>query len=571
MTNSEIAAMLYEFAELTDLEGDVFKRNAYRRAAQSIEELDGDVAEYDREGRLESIPGVGKAIAQKIAEMVETGRSAKLEELRSKFPPGIVELMKVPEIGPRSLVRLHQELGIKDLEDLRQAALQHRIRSLKGFGERSEENILKGIAVVQGQGGRMLLGDALPIAEAIAAHLRAGGCEEVSVAGSLRRRKETIGDIDLLAGSDEPLRAMDRFVSYPRVASVVSRGPTRSTVRLADGTQVDLRVVPRDSYGAALQYFTGSKEHNVVMRRIAIQKGFRLNEYGLHRRDSGEMVAGAQEAEIYRTLGLDPIPPELREGRGEIEAAGEHRLPSLLRLEDIRGDMHVHTVMSDGRATMREIAEAAFRRGYEYIGVTDHSRSLHIAHGLTVDDLLASVEEARQLTDELGFPVLRGAEVDILEDGSLDYPDEALAQLDYVIGSVHSRFKMDRRTMTERVMTALSNRELNILGHPTGRLIGRREGYDIDIEQVMDEAARRGVALEVNGFPDRMDLSDLNCRKAIERGVTLVLDTDAHGVEQLDNMRFAVGTARRGWAERKDVLNALPLDQLRRFFRVAGA
>ncbi|MDW5561913.1 MAG: DNA polymerase/3'-5' exonuclease PolX [Methanomassiliicoccus sp.] len=566
VNNAEIAAMLYQLAELMDLKGDVFKRNAYRRAAQSVEALDEDVSRYLAREELESIPGVGKAIAQKIREMVETGGLRKLDELRAEYPPGVVELMKVPDIGPRTAVTLYRELGIRDLDGLREAAERHRIRSLKGFGERTEENILKGLALVQGQGGRMLLGRALPIAESFARHLQAKGFEEVSVAGSLRRWRETIGDIDLLVGSDEPLRAMDAFTAYPSVAAVVSKGPTRSTVRLADGTQVDLRVVPRSSYGAALQYFTGSKEHNVVMRRLAIQRGLRLNEYGLFSREGEEMVAGRDEASIYGALDLEWVPPELREDRGEIEEAAAHRLPPLVREEDILGDFHVHTVMSDGRATMREVAMAAREKGYEYIGVTDHSRSLYIAHGVPIDDLLASVDEAHQLTEELGIEVLRGAEVDILDDGTYDYPEDVLAQLDYVIGSVHSGFKMTRERMTERILTALSCRELNILGHPSGRLIGKRDGYQVDMDQVIEEAARRGVMLEVNGSIERLDLNDLNCRKARELGAMVALNTDSHSLGQLDSMRYAVHTARRGWLGKEMVLNALPLEKVRAIF-----
>jgi DNA polymerase (family 10) len=571
MSNAEVASILYEFAELMDLKGDVFKRNAYLKAAQSVESLDRDVRAYYEQGKLETIPGVGKAIAQKIIEYLETGNSHKLEELRAEFPPGLLDLMKVPEIGPKTLVRLYHELGVKSLEELKQAVQQHRLRNLKGFGEKSEENILKGIDIVQGQGGRMLLGEALPIAQAIAAYLRGKGLCRVSVAGSLRRMKETIGDVDLLAGSDDPLGTMDLFTSYHLVASVVSKGPTRSTVRLSAGTQVDLRVVPESSYGAALQYFTGSKEHNVEMRRIAIQQGFKLNEYGLFRKDDESKAAGADEDEIYKLLGLEPIPPELRECRGEIEEARKHHLPDLVKMSDIKGDFHVHTVMSDGHATMRELAEEAKRRGYEYIGLTDHSQSLRIANGLSIEDLLASVDQAKQLSEEMGITVLRGAEVDILEDGSLDYPNDVLTQLDYVIGSVHSRFKMGKEEMTERIVNAMSNPELNVLGHPTGRLIGKREAYHVDMDRVIEEARDKGVMLEVNGFPDRLDLNDLNCRKAKERGVVMSLGTDAHRLEQLDHMQLAVGTARRGWLEKKNVLNTRSLDEVRGLFVRPGA
>lgn len=567
MNNAEIAQMLYEFAELMDLKGDVFKRNAYRKAAQSVEDLGRDVQDLVAEGNLDSIPGVGESIAKKIKEFVGTGRSTELEKLRQEFPAGLVQLMSVPDVGPRSVIRLRQELGVNSLQELKEAALSHRIRGLKGFGERSEENILKGIALVEKQSGRMPLGHAYPIARDIAEHLRMRGhTHAVSLAGSLRRMRETVGDIDILAGSDSPDKVMDLFVAHPQVASVIARGGTKASVRLADGTQVDLRVVPRESYGAALQYFTGSKEHNVKLRRIAIQKGYKLNEYGVFRKDDDALVAGSDEDGIYRLLGMDPMPPEMREDRGEIEAALEHRLPNLVSMEDIKGDFHVHTSMSDGRATMREVAEEAERRGYRYIGVTDHSQSLRIAGGLSIDYLLASVEEARQLSDELGFPVLRGAEVDILEDGSLDYPDDVLAQLDYVIGSVHSRFKMDRREMTDRVLTAMSNEEMNILGHPTGRLIGKRPGYDIDLDRVMDEAQSKGVLLELNGFPDRLDLNDLNCRRAKERGVMMCIGTDAHSLGHFDNMELAVGTARRAWLEPGDILNTYSIDRVRKVF-----
>jgi DNA polymerase (family X) len=565
MSNAEIARMLHEYAQMMDLQGDVFKRNAYRRAARSVEELDRDIRQFHREGRLETIPGVGKAIAAKITEMLETGRSTGLEDLRRRYPPGAVALTRVPDIGPRKARKLYEELGITDLEGLRKATQEHRVMTVPGFGKRSEENILRSLAMMEGHQGRMSLGHALPLADGLVSYLQRKGVGKACVAGSLRRGKETVGDIDLVASWERPEEAIDAFISHPAVTAVVSRGDTRSTVRLADGTQVDLRVVPPESYGAALQYFTGSKEHNVELRRIAGRQGCRLNEYGLFHSD-GTVVAGAQEDDIYRSLGLEPIPPELRENRGEIEAAARHQLPDLVRAEDIRGDLHVHTVMSDGRATMREIAQEAKRRGYEYIGVSDHSMSLRIAHGLSIDDLLASVKEAWQLTQEVGIPVLRGAEVDILADGSLDYPQDVLSQLDYVIGSVHTHLKMGREEMTDRVMVALANPELDILGHPTGRLIGRRNPYSVDMDEVMSEASRRGVALEVNGFPDRLDLNDVNCRKAREHGVKVCLGTDAHGLEQLDHIRYALVTARRGWLERGDVLNALPLVDLRKAF-----
>lgn len=565
MNNAEIADLLHEFADLMDLKGDVFKRNAYRRAAQNVLELDGDITSYYREGRLESIPGVGESIAKKIAEVLETGRSPELEDLQAQYPPGLIELTQVPDLGPKKALRLYRELGIQDLAGLKEAALEHRIRRLEGFGERSEKKILQGIELVERNSGRMLLGDALPIGLAVESYLRQNGIEHVSVAGSLRRRKETIGDIDIVVGSDLPLEAMRLFASYPRRDAVILQGPTRSSIRLEDGTQVDLRVVPISDYGATLLYFTGSKEHTVELRRMAIQMGYKLNEYGLFRKDDGSVVA-REEKDIYRALGLDLVPPELREMRGEIEAAKDGQLPDLLRSEDVRGDLHVHTVMSDGHATMRQLAQEAKRLGYEYLGLTDHSPSLRIAHGLSAEDLLDSVEEARQVSEEEGIVVLRGSEVDILEDGSLDYPREVLSQLDFVIASVHSLFHMPEEEMTERVLRAISDPEVNILGHPTGRLLGRREAYKIDLERVMEHAHQQGVALELNGYPYRLDLNDLNCRKAKERGVKLSIGTDAHALEDLNHMSLAVGTARRGWLEKQDVINTLSLAQIRRFF-----
>ncbi len=555
--------MLHEFADLMDLQGDVFKRNAYRRAARSVESLEQDIQQVIEEGSLDKVPGVGKGIAVKIMEMMETGTSKELERLRGSFPPGLAEVMRVPEVGPRTAARLYRELGVSDLAGLKEAATEHRIRQLPGFGERSEMNILRGIDLVEKQGSRMLLSVALLKGEALVEHIRSSGFPLASVAGSMRRMKETVGDVDILVGTDRPREAMEAFASFPEVVGTIVRGDRKTSVRLADGIQADMRAVPEASYGAALQYFTGSKEHNVKLRRIAIRKGLRLNEYGLFDAAGANLVAGRPEEDIYRRLGLQPMPPELREDRGEIEAAAEGRLPRLVELGDVRGDLHVHTVLSDGHGTMREMAVAAMRRGYEYIGLTDHSASLHIAHGLDDDELLASVEQARQLTEELNFPVLRGGEIDVLEDGSLDYPREVLEQLDYVIASVHSRFKMTADEMTDRVIRAIRSGRVHILGHPTGRLLGRREPYPIDMEAVMDEARKHRVAMEVNGYPDRLDLNDVNCRKAKEKGVMIVLNTDSHRESNLANMRLAVGTARRGWLEPENVLNCLPYRQLK--------
>ena len=565
MTNSDVSRMLYEFAEMMDLRGEVFRKNAYSRAAKGVAELDQDIRELAEEGQLQTIPGVGEGISLVINEFIKTGKSDKLEELRNEFPAELTELMRIPDLGPRKIMLLHRELGISTVEELKRAAEQHRVRHIKGFGEKSEANILQGIKMLEKFGHRMLLGDALSLAEAIVAHVRSHDIPLITVAGSIRRMRETIGDVDILVGTDTPERAIDAFISYPFVAEVISRGEGMTIVRMSDGTQADMRIVPPDSYGAALLHFTGSREHNVRLRRIAIQKGLKLNEYGLFDMDDVNLIAGKDETVIYESLGLSFIPPELREDRGEIEAAVSHQLPQLITLSDVRGDLHIHTLMSDGRATMREVAQEARRRGYVYVGLADHSKSLGIASGLSEDDLLASVEQAHHLSEELDFPVLRGAEVDILEDGSLDYSDDVLEQLDFVIASVHLRFKMGRKKMTKRLLTAMSNEYTTILGHPTGRLIGRREGYALDMDKIIEGAKDRRVVLELNGFSDRLDLDDLNSRKAKEQGVMVALASDAHGIEQMENINLAVSTARRGWLEPRDVLNCLTFKELQTF------
>jgi len=555
--------MLHEFADLMDMHGDIFRRNAYRRAARSIEALDQSIEEIIREGRLRQIPGIGEGIASILMEIVESGTSKELERLRRTFPPGVAEMMRIPDVGPRSAVKFYHELGITNLEELKDAAEDGRIRKLSGFGERSEANILRGIRLIEQQGSRMLLSDALSKGSAIVEHIRSYGFPLVSVAGSMRRMMETIGDVDILVGTSHSVDAMEAFIAFPNAVDIIVRGESKTSVRLSDGTQADMRVVPEISHGAALQYFTGSKEHNVKLRRIAINKGLRLNEYGLFDSAGVNLVAGLKEDEIYRLLDLQPIPPELREDRGEIEAAARNQLPRLVTQRDIRGDLHVHTILSDGHDTMREMAMAAMKRGYDYVGLTDHSASLRIANGLDVDELLTSLEQARQLSNELNFPIMRGAEVDILEDGTLDYPDEVLDQLDYVIASVHSRFKMSIDQMTERIIYAIKSGKMQILGHPTGRLLGRREAYAIDLDAVMEEAARHGVAMEVNGFPERLDLNDMGCRRAKEKGIMVVLNTDAHSEEGLDNMHLAIGTARRGWLEPENILNCLPYPDIK--------
>jgi DNA polymerase (family 10) len=570
MSNEKVAQVLYEIADLLELKGVEFKPRAYRRAARNIEELDKDIEEYFKEDKLREIPGVGEAIAKKVADIIHSRGLNYLRELREEFPVGLLQIMEVPEIGPKTIMRLYKELKITNLHELKKAAEEHRIRGLKGFGGRSEENILKGIQLLEKRTGRMLLGYAYFYAKAIVDYMvETGACKLISVAGSLRRMKETIGDIDILVGSDGPEKVMKVFVENPNVSEVIAQGDTKSSVRLKEGVQVDIRVVSTDSYGAALQYFTGSKEHNISLRSLAIDKGLKINEYGVFKKDTDERIASRTEGEVYAALGLEVMPPEIRENRGEIKAAIEHRLPALIELKEIKGDLHVHSTLSDGSATVEEIALEARKKAYEYIGITDHSESLKVAGGVSKEDLMKNIEMVRRVSGKTeGVRVLMGAEVEIRNDGTLDYPDGVLKDLDFVVGAVHSGFKMDEKEMTDRIVAAMSNDYLTILAHPTGRVIEQREPYQVNVDKMMDVALEKGVFLEINALPERLDLNDLNCRKAKDRRITLSIGTDAHSIPQLDYMMFGVATGRRGWLGKKDVINTLPLKDLERTFGI---
>ncbi|QLH75097.1 MAG: DNA polymerase/3'-5' exonuclease PolX [Methanomassiliicoccales archaeon] len=564
MMNQKVAGILYEIADLLELKEERFKPQAYRRAAYHIETLQEDVKDVMARNALKDIPGVGEAIEGKIKEIVETGRLRYLDELRAEFPAGLMQVLEVPDIGPKTVMRLYKELKITNINDLRQAAEEHRIRKMRGFGERTEENILKGIRYLEKSRGRMLLGYAHPIAVGMVAYLKEkGGLSMVDYAGSLRRMKETVGDIDILAGSDEPSKVTETFINYPEVEDVVARGDTRSSVRLRTGAQVDLRVVSPESYGAALLYFTGSKEHNIALRTMAMGQGYRLNEYGLFKKEDGTVIASRDEKEIYGALGLDWIPPEIRECIGELAMAKEHKLPRLVEMSDIKGDLHVHTDSSDGADSIERMVLAAKARGYEYIGITDHSQSLKIANGLDISRLRENIKVAERLTDELApFKVFIGAEVEIDDRGKLDYPSDVLDQLDYVVGAVHTRFRMTEAEMTGRMITAMGHNKMKILAHPTGRLIGQREAYAIDMERIMDEARAKGVWLEVNSFPDRLDLGATACRAAVENGNTLVINSDSHKVAHLDNILYGVATARRGLVTKDRVANTRPMPDI---------
>jgi DNA polymerase (family X) len=561
MLNDKVASILYEIADLLELKGgEPFKPRAYRNAAHTIEEMREDIEDVYRKGKLHEVQGVGDAISLKVGEIIDTGELGYLKDLRNEFPPGLIQLMAVPEIGPKTTMLLYKQLKITNLEELKLAVQQHRIRRLKGFGQKTEENILNGIRLVESSKGRMLLGNAYPAGRMMADFLLAQGVEHVSLAGSLRRMKETIGDIDILAGSDEPARVMYQFVHGPEVKEIIGQGQTKASVRLKDDVQVDLLVVPDKSFGAALQYFTGSKEHNIKVRSLAIDMGYKLNEFGLFKKDTDEMVAGHTEEEIYRALGMEIMPPEMREDRGEVEAGLAHNIPRIVELADIKGDFHVHTDMSDGNTTMEAMAEAAVQKGYQYIAVTDHSESLSIAGGLSVDRLRRNIDEARRVSEKLApFRVLIGAEVEIDENGKLDYPGEVLKDLDLVIGAVHSRLKMSEMEMTNRIIGAMSNDHLTILAHPTGRRIGQREEYQVNIDRVMDAAKEKGVLLEINAFIERLDLNDANCRKARDKGLDLAISTDSHSIKHLDYMIFGVAMARRGWLGPERIVNTQPL------------
>jgi DNA polymerase (family 10) len=570
VANADIAGELDRLADLLEIEGaNPFRVRAYRRAARVVEALPRSVADMLAAGEdLDALPGIGKDLAGKIADIAAGRRLPLLDELERALPPGVTALLALPGLGPKRVRALHERLGVSDLASLAEAARSGRLRSLAGFGPTIEARILEAIAKGAGQPARRRLRAAEQVAEPILRHLRAA--REVlaaEVAGSYRRRQETVGDLDLVVASTAPEAAIAHFLRYEEIARVAERGPTRSTVVLHNGTQVDLRAVEPAAYGAALAYFTGSKAHNIALRRIAAEKGLKLNEYGLFR--GRRRIAGRTEEEVYAALGLPLIPPELREDRGEIAAAQRGALPRLVALDDIRGDLHAHTDASDGRAGLREMARAAQARGYAYLAVTDHSRRLAMAHGLGPKELARQIAEIHRLNARTapGFVLLASVEVDILEDGRLDLPDPILRDLDLVVGAVHSRFDLPREKQTERLLRAMDNPCLDIVAHPTGRLINARPPCALDLERLLRAARERGCHLELNAQPDRLDLPDTVCRLAREIGVRLAISTDAHGTEELEFMRYGVDQARRGWLEPGDVLNTRALPELRTMLR----
>ena len=558
MQNADLARLFSEIADLLEIKGEnPFRVRAYRRAAEGLEGLTEDVGAVAARDGLEELQGIGKDLAGKIREALATGSIEYLEDLRQQIPAGVVDLMGIQGVGPRTAQMLFQRAGVDSVEKLEALAGAGKLAGLPGIKARTEQNILKGIAVWKAGRERMPLGRALALAEAIVGALRAlPGIARIETAGSLRRMRETVKDIDILITAADGGPAMRAFTDLPNVVEVLARGETKSSVRLAEGIQADLRVVEPEAFGSALQYFTGSKAHNIRVRELAVRKGFKLSEYGVFRVKDDRRVAGATEEEVYDALGLPLIPPELREDLGEVDAALEGRLPVLVDVGHIRGDLHCHTNWSDGKLTPDELVRAAKARGYEYVVIADHSRSSTVANGLDAGRLGQQLELIEGLRRKVkGITILAGSEVDIRADGTLDFPDEVLARLDVVVASVHSRFKQEQGAMTDRIVRALRNPHVRILGHATGRLLGGREPYAVDMEAVLAAARDAGVAVEINASPQRLDVNDLHARRARELGLMMAVNTDAHAEAHLEFMRLGVAVARRAWLGPDAILN----------------
>jgi DNA polymerase (family 10) len=566
MKNQEIAKLLRMMAVYLEMKGIAFKPQAYEKAAYSIEALDEDIEEFvKKKGKvgLMSLPGVGESIAEKIIEYLKTGQIKELEELKKEVPVDVETLTSIEGVGPKTVYKLYKALEIKNLEDLERACKEHKIRRLPGFGAKSEEKILKGIEFYKQSGKRFILGFIFPLVEELVNYLKESGlAKEVVPAGSYRRRKETVGDIDILAVSDKPEKLMSYFVGFPEVDYIYGQGPTKTMVRLKNGLDVDLRVVSEESFGAALAYFTGSKDHNIQMRELAIKKGWKLNEYGLFDKNE-KMIAGRTEEEIYEALDLEWIPPEMRENKGEIELARQRKIPKLIEYGSLKGDLQVQTNWSDGQNSIEEMVEMAIKLGLEYICITDHTKSLQVAGGLDEERFLKQFEEIERLNKKYKgkITILKGAEVNINKDGSLDISNEILAKMDFVGAAIHSYFDLPRSVQTERIKKAMLNPYVDCIFHPTGRIINRRPPYEVDIDEIIDFAKKTGTILEIDAYPDRLDLKDDHIRKCVEKGVKMVIDSDAHSVLHLKFLDLGVSQARRGWARKEDILNTLPLKE----------
>ncbi|MDD5166694.1 MAG: DNA polymerase/3'-5' exonuclease PolX [Candidatus Omnitrophica bacterium] len=568
MKNSEISALFLDIAKILEIKGENrFRIRAYERAAQNIEALSENIEDFISENRLKEIPGVGNDLSERIKEFVKTGKVRLYEELKKSIPQGLLGLLKIPSVGPKTAKLLYDELKIKNISDLEKAIKKHRLDGIFGIKEKTIENILKGIDILKEGRARMTLAQATLVAdEFIRALKKMPEVQKISIAGSLRRQKETVRDIDILIISAKPEKIMRTFTRLPAVKDILAGGQTKSSVRTRNGVQVDCRVVEEKSFGAALFYFTGSKNFNIKLRKLAIKKGLKINEYGIFK--GNKFLAGRTEEEIFKVLGLPYIEPELREDNGEVELARSFKLPQLIESKDIKGDLHVHSTWSDGGNTIEEMAEAAKRLGYSYIAITDHSQSLKIAGGLTVQDLKKKKLEIDKINKKLkGFRVLYGTEVDIDSSGRLDYKDDILREFDIVVAAIHTGFKQTKEQLTKRIIRACQNKYAHIIAHPTGRLWGSRDAYELDFEEIFKAARSTNTSFEINSFPERLDLNDLNCRRAKEAGVRLAIGTDSHSAEQLQSMKFGIAVARRGWLSQSDVINTLTVDELLKAIR----
>ena len=574
-TNEDISQLFENMATLLEMKGDlIFKIRSYQRAARTIENLSFSLEQAVNDGmKLKTIPGVGDAISNKIQELVTTGKVSTYEKLKNELPEGVLTLMNVPGIGPKTALLISEELGTGSIEEVEKAALDGRLSGLSRLGEKTSQNILRHIRSSRAKDQRVPIGQALPIVEQVISALReqCPGLGTVSPAGSVRRWKETVGDIDIMGTAQDSSQVMDAVVALPMVREVIGHGPKKSSVVVDPGIQIDVRIVEDDSYGAMIQYFTGSQQHNIRLREYANQQGLSLNEYGITDLDTGVSVKFADEVGFYGRLGLPLIPPEIREGLWELDLAQQDNLPNLLDISDIKGDLHVHSDWSDGQDCLQDMVEAAVKQGYQYIAITDHSAGRGIANGLSEDRLLQQIQVLSATQERYPIKILCGSEVDIRADGSLDYPDDLLANLDVVVASVHSALEQDSAKMTQRIITAMHNPHVTVIGHPTCRLLGSRDPVDMDMEAVFKAALETGTVLEINGAPERLDLKDTHVLRARELGVPLVVNADSHSFSHLEQVRYGVAVARRGWCESKHIVNTLPLDEFLGFIATPKA
>ena len=566
MKNKELADLFGRMADILEFKDEnPFKISAYRKASRIIRDLTQDIEDITESGKLKDVPGIGEGMAQKIMEYLKTGKVSKFEEVRKGVPDELIAIMDIPGMGPKTLSMLHKAKGISNLSQMEKAVEDGSLVGLPGIGEKKVENIKRGIQLLKQSKGRMNLGIAFPVAKQIVETLREKtGSRKIEWAGSLRRMRENIGDIDILATGPNPEKIVHTFTHLPEVKEILASGETKASVIVERGIQIDLRVVEEDSYGAALQYFTGSKGHNIHLRGIAKARGIKINEYGVFKGE--KKIGGKEEKDVYRVLGMDWIEPELREDRGEIEASQDGHLPKLVEQSEINGDLHVHSKWSDGTSTIEEIARAAQKRGYQYVAICDHSKSLKITHGLDESRLMKQIEEIDRINEKMkGFQILKGTEVDILSDGKLDLSQKVLEKLDLVVAAVHSGFKQDKERMTKRIIRAIEDPFVHVVAHPSGRLLGARDPYEVEIEQVMEAAKQHSKALEINAYFERLDLDDIHCRKAKEMGIRVAIGTDSHHLDQMWMITLGVAVARRGWLEPIDVLNTLPLKGILRW------